>query len=113
MTGYSNKPLLAKLGPAVDGRAMVVFFTSSRGTLIRRFSRLARSVHPDGALWVAALDDVWSGLKFVFRLKDRPLTLRRGGTRTQRAGGGRKPGARLTERKRIGGVHRGERLAIS
>jgi hypothetical protein len=63
MTGYSNKPLLAKLGPAVDGRAMVVFFTSSRGTLIRRFSRLARSVHPDGALWVAALDDVWSGLK--------------------------------------------------
>jgi hypothetical protein len=106
MAGYSNKPLLVKLGPAVDGRAMVI----------------AKSVHPDGALWVAwpkaasgiatdltepvvhdaglrhglvdvkvaALDDVWSGLKFVFRLKDRPLALRRAGTHTPRSSGGRK-----------------------
>lgn len=120
MAGYSTKPLLEKLGPTADGKAMLILFTSSRVALSRRLSRLAKLIHPDGALWiawptasgvvtdltervvrdaglrhglvdvkVAALDDVWSGLKFVFRLRNRSST--RGYRR----------------------AHRGERLAVS
>lgn len=109
VAGYSRKTLLEKLGPTVDGRAMLVCFTTSRAALLRRLPRLSKLIHPDGALWIAwpkaasgvatdltelavreaglrhglvdtkiaALDDVWSGLKFVFRLKDRMAPPRR------------------------------------
>ena len=89
------------LGP---GLAIVQFFTKSRQELASRFPALARSLAPDGALWISwpkgssgvptdltesvvravglaaglvdvkvcAVDDTWSGLKFVHRLRDRP-----------------------------------------
>lgn len=86
------------------GLALVQYFTKSRGELATRFPALARSLAPDGALWVSwpkgssgvrtdltenvvreiglaaglvdvkvcAVDQTWSGLKFVRRLRDRP-----------------------------------------
>ncbi len=83
---------------------VVVFFATRRAELERRFDALARSVHPNGGLWIAwpkrtagvatdltenvvrdvglgnglvdnkvcAVDDTWSGLRFVYRVKDRP-----------------------------------------
>lgn len=117
MAGYSNKPLLQKLGATADGRSLLLFFATRRAVLTRQFTRLAGAVYPDGALWiawpktasgvttdvtenivrevglrrglvdvkVAALDEIWSGLKFVYRLKDRSPNRR---------------------------IHRGERLAV-
>ncbi len=133
MAGYSGTPLVKKLGikegfnllivnapkdfeqlelPArvtVNRRSkkpcdFVLFFTKSRHTLEKEFSRYSGKLTPAGMLWVSwpkktsgvqsdlsdnavreiglakgmvdvkvcAIDEVWSGLKFVFRLKDRP-----------------------------------------
>ena len=91
-----------------DSRAsafnVMIFFTSERAELVRRFSALARRLCPAGGLWISwpkkasgvstdltedrvrevglaaglvdnkvcAVDETWSGLRFVFRLKDRP-----------------------------------------
>lgn len=83
---------------------VMVFFTSKRTELQRRFAGLAKRLTPAGGLWIAwpkrasgvptdltedtvrdvglevglvdnkvcAVDDTWSGLRFVYRLQDRP-----------------------------------------
>jgi hypothetical protein len=89
----------------VAGKANVaVYFTDQLKSLEKDFSALARSIQPDGMLWIAwpkkasgkatdltedvvrrvalerglvdvkvcAIDETWSGLKLVVRLKDRP-----------------------------------------
>ena len=82
---------------------VIVFFTTRRSELERRFRPLAAALVPSGGLWVAypkrtsgmetdltfevvqsaglragladnkscSIDDVWSGLRFVYRLSDR------------------------------------------
>ena len=82
---------------------VIVFFVTRRAELTRRFPAMARSLEPDGGLWVAwpkktsgvatdlvfeavqtvgldaglvdnkvcAIDDTWSGLRFVYRVADR------------------------------------------
>jgi hypothetical protein len=82
---------------------LIVFFTTSRRELERRFAKLAGALEPAGALWIAwpkrssgvetdltedvlrevglpvglvdnkvcAIDDTWSGLRFVIRLENR------------------------------------------
>ena len=99
---YSGTPLSQKLG-AKPGAGVVVFFTTSRDDLERRFEALKAALDPADGLWVAwpkkaakvptdldenvvrelgleagvvdvkvcAIDEVWSGLKFVRRLADR------------------------------------------
>jgi hypothetical protein len=101
---------LGELPPAVEIRRqargpldVIVFFTTRRAELARRFPTLARALAPAGGLWIAwpkkasgvatdlvfldvqdvglaaglvdnkvcAIDDVWSGVRFVIRLKDR------------------------------------------
>lgn len=89
----------------------MLFFATRFAELERRFDGFARSITPDGGLWIAwpkrtsnvatdlreavvrecglahglvdnkvcAVDDVWSGLRFVYRLSDRPA--RNGRTR--------------------------------
>ena len=101
------------LGPLPDGATVqsrlgrgldvIVFFTTSRGALAKRFERLARSLDPAGGLWIAwpkkssgvetdldqsvvmeiglatplvdnkvcAIDETWSGLRFVVRKENR------------------------------------------
>jgi hypothetical protein len=67
------------------GLDVVLLFARSRAELARRFESLAGRIKPDGSLWVAwpkrasgvdvkvcAVDETWSGLRFVYRLKDRP-----------------------------------------
>jgi hypothetical protein len=49
---YSGTPLSRKLG-AKDGAGVVVFFTTSRSDLQRRFPKLKRALEPDDGLWVA------------------------------------------------------------
>ena len=127
MAGYSGTPLPQKLGikdgarvrlaGAPDGFArsigvvprprgeadVIVLFTKRAADLERGFSRLRKSLHPSGGLWVAwpkkasgvatdldegivrriglatglvdnkvcAIDETWSGLRFVVRLADR------------------------------------------
>ena len=132
MAGYSGTPLPQKLGikpgsrlrfvAAPQGFAValgalptgvnfvsrgaadvVVFFTSSRAELKKRFRAVARGLDPAGGVWIAwpkkssgvatdldenavrdiglaeglvdnkvcAIDDTWSGLRFVVRLADR------------------------------------------
>lgn len=88
---------------------VIVFFTTSRADLKRRFPALARKLKPAGGLWigwpkktsgvatdlsenpirdiglsaglvdnkVCAIDDIWSGLRFVVRLQDRPKKAKR------------------------------------
>jgi DUF3052 family protein len=83
---------------------VVVLFASRLSDLSKRFVALARSLAPDGGLWVAypkkaagvptdltfenvqrtgldaglvdnkscAIDETWTALRFVYRLKDRP-----------------------------------------
>ena len=85
---------------------LIVFFTTSRAELERRFEKLAGALAPAGALWIAwpkkssgvksdltedalrevglplglvdnkvcAIDDTWSGLRFVIRKENRPTT---------------------------------------
>jgi hypothetical protein len=101
------------LGPLPDGVTVrrqargridvIVFFVTRRAELARRFPAVARTLEPDGGLWIAwpkktsgvatdlvfevvqgvglgaglvdnkvcAIDDTWSGLRFVYRLVDR------------------------------------------
>jgi len=88
-------------GPPFD---VMVFFTSARAELNRRFGAVAKRLNPAGGLWIAwpkkasgvatdltedsvrdigldvglvdnkvcAVDEIWSGLRFVVRLRDRP-----------------------------------------
>jgi hypothetical protein len=135
MAGYSQRPLIDKLGVRLGARAIVLrppagylelmpelpdraqvvarlaglfdfmqYFATSAEQLEAVLPNLARHLHSDGMLWVswakqtsplhtgltetmvrelglktglvdvkvAALTDDWSGLKFVYRLKDRP-----------------------------------------
>jgi hypothetical protein len=81
---------------------VVVYFTEKRAALEKDFGGLSAALVPDGMLWigwpkkasvtdlnenivreiglerglvdvkVCAIDETWSGLKFVIRLKDRP-----------------------------------------
>ena len=83
---------------------LILFFTTSRASLERRFEKLAAALDPAGALWIAwpkrssgvttdltedvlrevglplglvdnkvcAIDDTWSGLRFVIRKENRP-----------------------------------------
>jgi hypothetical protein len=101
---------LGGLPPAVEIRNrargpldVIVYFTTRRAELVRRFPALARALAPAGGLWVAwpkkssgvssdllfldiqqvgldaglvdnkvcAIDEVWSGVRFVVRLQDR------------------------------------------
>jgi hypothetical protein len=94
--------LSQKLG-AKPGAEVVVFFTTRRAELERRFAPLARRLDPAGGLWIAwpkqasgvetdlregvvrriglahglvdtkvcAIDETWSGLRFVRRRADR------------------------------------------
>jgi hypothetical protein len=54
MTGkdYSTTPLSQKLG-AKPGAGVVVFFTTSRGDLERRFDALKATLDPADGLWIA------------------------------------------------------------
>ena len=106
---YSATPLSQKLG-AKPGAGVVVFFTTSREVLERRFDSLKETMDPADGLWIAwpkkaariegdltfeavqevglahglvdnkvcAVDDTWSGLRFVYRLADRPKLNGRG-----------------------------------
>ena len=49
---YSGTPLSAKLG-AKPGAGVVVFFTTSRADLERRFAKLKATLAPADGLWVA------------------------------------------------------------
>lgn len=49
---YSSTPLSQKLG-AKPGVGVLVFFTTSRTELKRRFSKLRRTMGPADGLWVA------------------------------------------------------------
>lgn len=134
MAGYSQTPLIKKLGLKEGSRIIILnapenysqtlgelppavfvadtltgpldfihFFTTRREALAAEFPRLKQTLAPNGMLWiswpkrsskvetdltediiraiglenglvdvkVAAVDEVWSGLKFVYRLKDR------------------------------------------
>lgn len=83
---------------------VIVFFTTSRSDLVKRFASAARRLQPAGGLWIAwpkrtsgvptdltedvirvvgldaglvdnkvcAIDETWSGLRFVIRRADRP-----------------------------------------
>lgn len=138
MAGYSETPLVLKLGIKENQRValinaprnfqkelgllpagavvvarlqasldLILFFASSQSELMKNFARLKARLVPNGMLWVAwpkkssgvktdlsfevvqrvglgaglvdtkvcAVNDVWSGLRFVIRLKDRPLSI--------------------------------------
>ena len=49
---YSATPLAKKLG-AKPGAGVVVFFTTSRADLARRFAALKKTLEPADGLWVA------------------------------------------------------------
>ena len=49
---YSGTPLTTKLG-AKAGADVLVYFTTSRAELERRFAKLKRTLSPAGGLWVA------------------------------------------------------------
>ena len=89
---YSGTPLSQKLG-AKPGIGVVVFFTTTREDLERRFDTLKGTLDPaagiDGDLTFEAvqeiglahglvdnkscsIDDRWQALRFVYRLTDRP-----------------------------------------
>jgi hypothetical protein len=114
---FKNEPatFLKELGPLPDGAEhsknlsgkanVVVCFTDRKTELERNFPALAKTLVPDGMLWISwpkktsgmatdltedvvrevglkcglvgvkvcAIDETWSGLKFVIRTKDRPL----------------------------------------
>ncbi|MEP6911316.1 MAG: DUF3052 domain-containing protein [bacterium] len=140
MAGYSETPLVKKLGikegsrialvnpprsfrkklgplPAqakvvsqtLDDLDLILFFVKKESELAEAFALLAENLKPAGMLWIAwpkkssgvatdlafnnvqtlglsaglvdtkicAVDEVWSGLKFVFRLKDRARLMQR------------------------------------
>ncbi len=100
---YSGTPLSQKLGAKPDAR-VVVFFTTSRSDLERRFDALKAALDPADGLWIAwpkrsakiegdlsfeavqeiglahglvdnkscSIDERWQGLRFVYRVTDRP-----------------------------------------
>jgi hypothetical protein len=100
---YAGTPLSQKLG-AKQGAGVVVFFTTSRDELARRFPALKATLDPADGLWIAwpkkaariegdltfeavqqigltnglvdnksaSIDERWQGLRFVYRLEDRP-----------------------------------------
>ena len=97
---YSGTPLSKKLG-AKPGAGVVVFFTTSRDDLQRRFAALRDTLDPADGLWVAqaskletdldfhavqqiglgaglvdnksaAIDADWQAVRFVWRVSDRP-----------------------------------------
>ena len=49
---YSATPLSTKLGAKPDA-GVVVFFTTSRADLTRRFANLKRTLEPADGLWIA------------------------------------------------------------
>jgi len=49
---YSGTPLTTKLG-AKPGAHVVVYFTTSRADLERRFAKLKRTLAPADGLWIA------------------------------------------------------------
>ncbi len=49
---YSATPLSKKLG-AKPGAGVVVFFTTSRADLAKRFAKLKRTLEPADGLWIA------------------------------------------------------------
>jgi hypothetical protein len=49
---YSATPLSRKLGAKPDA-GVVVFFTTSRSDLKRRFAKLKRTLEPADGLWIA------------------------------------------------------------
>jgi hypothetical protein len=49
---YSSTPLTTKLG-AKAGKDVVVYFTTSRAELARRFAKLKRTLAPPDGLWIA------------------------------------------------------------
>ena len=49
---YSGTPLTTKLG-ATPGAHVVVYFTTSRADLERRFAKLKRTLAPADGLWIA------------------------------------------------------------
>ena len=49
---YSGTPLSKKLG-AKPGAGVVIFFTTSRADLAKRFAKLKRTLDPADGLWVA------------------------------------------------------------
>jgi hypothetical protein len=49
---YSGTPLTTKLG-AKSGANVVIFFTTSRAELSRRFAKLKRTLAPADGLWIA------------------------------------------------------------
>lgn len=49
---YSGTPLTTKLG-AKSGADVLVYFTTSRAELARRFAKLKRTLSPADGLWVA------------------------------------------------------------
>ena len=49
---YSSTPLAKKLG-AKQGAGVVVFFTTSRADLERRFAELKATLDPADGLWIA------------------------------------------------------------
>lgn len=132
MSGYSDTPLIKKLGIRPDSKVLFInepasiyrdlgllpqddrnvkshefdyvhFFTTRKSDLEKFFKQVKKILKKDGSLWiswpkkssnvksdidenlireiglkeglvdvkVAAIDDTWSGLKFVYRLKDR------------------------------------------
>jgi len=107
-------PQGVQLLPQARGRLdVIVFFVTRRAELARRFPGFARTLEPNGGLWVAwpkktsgvatdlafdavqqvgldaglvdnkvaAINETWSGLRFVYRLADRPSTTRPSTTR--------------------------------
>src|SRR5919202_6588993 len=49
---YSATPLTTKLG-AKPGADVVLYFTTSRAELARRFAKLKRTLRPADGLWIA------------------------------------------------------------
>ena len=53
MAGYSDTPLLKKLGVKDDSNDVIVAFFTERSELERRISALGEVVFPDGGLWIS------------------------------------------------------------
>jgi hypothetical protein len=72
---------LGELPPGVAARPVaagkydvIVCFAPTMAEVARRIPELKRRLDPAGGLWMAvcAIDHVWSGLRFVYRVADRP-----------------------------------------
>ncbi len=75
---FCDVRVLARLRYPLD---VIVLFATSERDLIRRLPPARRALVDDGGLWVAwpkrasgvatAIDETWSGLRFVYRLTAR------------------------------------------